>query len=222
MNKDEITMNTSETTTPQPVKCTYTVTRTAPRDLEQLLDSIQTGQTPMRVGDMIGIELLDGTPVDLVVTDADETFVRFESRDCLPAHTSARGLREFLDGIYDRLPEALAKRIAEVERVHLDEDGKRQTRRCKIFCPAACEIFPPNECYGDKSIYTQLPYYKDVHNRVRARGKGGYAHWYWTSSRSAGSSAYFCYVTGNGSAGIITASNARGVAPIGCILPVTR
>ena len=221
MNKEEITMNTSETPTPQPVKCTYTVTRTAPRDLEQLLESIQTGQTPMRVGDMIGIELLDGTPVDLVVTDADETFVRFESRDSLPAYTSARWLREYLDGIYDRLPEALAKRIAEVERVHLDEDGKRQTRRCKIFCPAASEIFPPDECYGDKGVYTQLPYYKDVHNRARARGKGGYAHWYWTSSRSAYSSTIFCCVLGNGSASNTSASNASGVAPFGCILPVT-
>ena len=220
MNKEEITMNTSETPTPQPTKCTYTVTRTAPRDLEQLLESITTGQTPMKVGDMIGIELLDGTPVDLVVTDAAETFVRFESRDSLPAHTSARGLREYLDGIYDRLPEALAKRIAEVERVHLDEDGKRQTRRCKIFCPAACEIFPPDECYGDKGVYAQLPYYKDVHNRVRARGKGGDARWYWTSSRSAYSSSYFCYVYTNGSASGNGASNACGVAPFGCILPV--
>ena len=221
MNKEEITMNTSETPTPQPVKCTYTVTRTAPRDLEQLLDSIQTGQTPMRVGDMIGIELLDGTPVDLVVTDADETFVRFESRDALPEYTSARNLREFLDGIYNRLPEALAKRIAEVERVHLDEDGKRQTRRCKIFCPAACEIFPPDECYGDKGVYAQLPYYKDVHNRVRARGKGGYSYWYWTSSRSAGSSTTFCYVSNYGSAANCGASIACGVAPFGCILPMT-
>ena len=221
MNKEEITMNTSETPTPQPVKCTYTVTRTAPRDLEQLLESITTGQTPMKVGDMIGVELLDGTPVDLVVTDAAETFVRFESRDSLPAHTSARGLREYLDGIYDRLPEALAKRIAEVERVHLDEDGKRQTRRCKIFCPAACEIFPPDECYGDKGVYAQLPYYKDVHNCVRARGKGGDAHWYWTSSRSAYSSTYFCCVSINGSANISSASNDNGVAPFGCILPVT-
>ncbi len=221
MNKEEITMNTSETPTQQPVKCTYTVTRTAPRDLEQLLESIATGQTPMKVGDMIGIELLDGTPVDLVVTDAAETFVRFESRDSLPVYTSARWLREYLDGIYDRLPEALAKRIAEVERVHLDGDGKRQTRRCKIFCPAACEIFPPDECYGDKGVYAQLPYYKDVHNRVRARGKGGDAHWYWTSSRSASGSTAFCYVFINGSAGTILASHAYGVAPFGCILPVT-
>ena len=222
MNKEEITMNTSETPTPQPVKCTYTVTRTAPRDLEQLLDSIQTGQTPMRVGDMIGIDLLDGTPVDLVVTDAAETFVRFESRDALPVYTSARRLREFLDGIYDRLPEALAKRIAEVERVHLDGDGERQTRRCKIFCPAASEIFPPDECYGDKGVYAQLPYYKDVHNRVRAFGKGGYSYWYWTSSRSANSSTSFCYVGSGGSANYANASAAYGVAPFGCILPVTR
>ena len=219
MNKEEITMNTNETPTPQP--CTYTVTRTAPRDLEQLLESITTGQTPMRVGDMIGIELLDGTPVDLVVTDAAETFVRFESRDSLPAHTSARGLREYLDGIYDRLPEALAKRIAEVERVHLDEDGKRQTRRCKIFCPAASEIFPPDECYGDKGVYAQLPYYRDVHNRVRSRGKGGDAYWYWTSSRSAFSSSFFCTVNNYGSASAGIASGASGVAPFGCILPVT-
>lgn len=189
-------------------------------ELGEMLDRIASGETPVSIGDSITIHLADGQEVDLVVTNQDEETVRLESRDCLSMNTSAKELPEFLDRVYALLPEALKKRISEVKRAHMDGEGNSYTETGKLFVPAASEMFSPEECYGDEGLYTQLDWYKDVHNRVRMAGKNGDAHWYWTSSPSNATS--FCYVYDNGTASNGSASDAYGVAPFGCILPKTE
>lgn len=209
-----------DTTAPaEAVPCVFSTTRSENAELDALLARIASGETPVELGDMIYMRLLDGTEVDLVVTDQDEKTIRLESRDCLGINTSARDLDAYLEKVYYKLlPEALKKRIVVVERTHLDSDGDKHTERCKLFVPAASEMFPPDECYGDEGLYTQMEWYKDVHNRVRADRRGGDSHWYWTSSPSSGTSNNFCCVNGNGSASNSNADNTYGLAPFGCII----
>lgn len=198
--------------------CTFSTIHRDENDLDALLAGIASGAVRVTLGDMISTRLTDGTEVDLVVTDQDDNTVRLESRDCLGINTSARELDKHLSKVYDLLPAALKKRLVEVERVHLDSDGDKFTERCKLFVPAASEMFPPDECYGDAGLYEQLEWYKDVHNRVRADRKGGDSHWYWTSSPHSGSSSAFCIVYSTGSASSNDASNTYGLAPFGCII----
>ena len=127
-------------------------------------------------------------------------------------------MAEYLNKVYDNLPDTLKRRIVEVDRVHLNSDGEKYTERCKLFVPAASEIFPPDECYGDKGLYQQMEWYKDVHNRVRADCKGGDSYWYWTSSPNSSLSNSFCCVSGYGTAGNSAASFTSGLAPFGCII----
>ena len=208
-------------TAPEATPCVFSTARHDATDLDKLLASITSGETTVELGDMISMRLLDGTEVDLVVTNQDDKTVRLESRDCLDVNTSARGLADYLEKVYKLLPDALKKRVVEVERAHLDSDGARYTERCKLFVPAASELFSPDECYGDKGLYEQLEWYKDVHNRVRADCKGGDSHWYWTSSPFSSNSSHFCYVSSFGSASNSAASSTYGLAPFGCIISKT-
>ena len=199
--------------------CTFSTIHREENDLDALLAGIASGAVPVALGDVISTRLLDGTEVDLVVTDQDDKTVRLESRDCLGMNTSARELDKYLSKVYNLLPAALKKRIVEVERAHLDSDGDRFTERCKLFVPAASEMFPPDECYGDEGLYTQLEWYKDVHNRVRADRKGGDSHWYWTGSPC--SSTLFRCVNSNGDYDASDADSTYGLAPFGCIISKT-
>ena len=198
--------------------CVLSVVMRDNYDLDDLLTDIASGTVSVGLGDTISTRLTDGTEVDLVVTDQDDKTVRLESRDCLGVNTSARELDKYLSKVYDLLPAALKKRLVEVERVHLDSDGDKFTERCKLFVPAASEMFPPDECYGDVGLYEQLEWYKDVHNRVRADRKGGDSHWYWTSSPYSSNSSNFCIVSSSGNAISNNANNTYGLAPFGCII----
>ena len=203
----------------QACPCTVSVTESRAADLDAALTDLASGKIPVVLGNTISTRLLDGTEVDLVVTDFDDKTIRLESRDCLGINTSANDLKAYLDSVYALLPEALKKRIMEVERVHLGYKGKKFIDRCKLFVPAASEVFPPEDCYGDKGLYEQMEWYKDVHNRMRADSKRGDGHWYWLSSTFSSNSYYFCSVTSGGDADIIgSASNGYGRAPFGCII----
>jgi len=202
----------------QDCPCTVSVTESRSADLDAALTDLASGKVPVVLGNTVSTRLLDGTEVDLVVTDFDEKTIRLESRDCLGVNTSANDLKAYLDRVYALLPEALKKRIVEVERVHLDYKGKKFTDRCKLFVPAASEVFPPDDCYGDKGLYEQMEWYKDVHNRMRADSKRGDSHWYWLSSPRSSYSNFFCIVYSDGTADYINASITYGLAPFGCII----
>lgn len=202
----------------QDCPCTISVTESRAADLDAALADLASGKVPVALGSTISTRLLDGTEVDLVVTDFDDKTIRLESRDCLGTNTSANDLKTYLDRVYALLPEALKKRIVEVERHHLDYKGKKFADRCKLFVPAASEVFPPEDCYGDKGLYEQMEWYKDVHNRMRADCKRGDSHWYWLSSPHSSYSSDFCIVYSNGSTDYGNASSTNGLAPFGCII----
>lgn len=202
----------------QDCPCMISVTESRAADLDAALADLASGKVPAALGSTISTRLLDGTEVDLVMTDFDDKTIRLESRDCLGINTSANDLKAYLDRVYALLPEALKKRIVEVERHHLDYKGKKFTDRCKLFVPAASEVFPPEDCYGDKGLYEQMEWYKDVHNRMRADCKRGDSHWYWLSSPFSDNSYYFCRVGSGGTANYYAASGGRGLAPFGCII----
>lgn len=203
------------------VPCTFSTIQRSATELDKLLNGIASGEIPVELGSTISVRLLDDTEVDLVVTNQDDKTVRLESRDCLGVNTSARELDSYLSKVYALLPDALKRRIMEVERAHLDSDGERYTEKCRLFVPAASEIFPPDECYGDEGLYEQMEWYKDVHNRVRAECKGGDSHWYWTSSLSPSGSGYFRCVDSDGANGSTSANSSYGLAPFGCIISKT-
>ena len=106
-----------------------------------------------------------------------------------------------------------------VKRKHRNADGTECEKEELIFVPAQPEIFPEDECYGDKRLYEQLKWYKDPHNRVRTVIKGEQdTRWYWCSSPDAGNATYFCYVDSNGTASYADAYIAYGLAPFGCYI----
>lgn len=193
--------------------CVFSAVRSETTELDKLLAGIASGEIAVSLGSAISTRLVDGTEVDFVVTDYDDETIRFESRDCLGMNTSALGLDSYLEKVYELMPAALKRHVVETERVHLDSDGEMFTKRCKLFAPAASEIFPPDECYGDENLYQQMEWYKDVHNRIRAFEKGGNSCWYWTSSPYT-SSANWCFVNYYGDATYYYASSPIIAAPV--------
>ena len=202
----------------QSTPCVFSAVHTENDELDALLNRMQSGELPVKLGDMISFKLLDGTDIDMVVTDQDDSTIRLESRDCLEINTSARQLDSYLDRIENLMPDTLLDRVIVRERPHVDAEGKRYTERRRLFVPAAPEIFPPDECYGDEGLYQQMEWYKDVRNRVRKQGRGGDTHWYWTGSPAGSNATNFCFVGSNGNANGNTASVANGCAPFGCII----
>ena len=63
----------------------------------------------------------------------------------------------------------------------------------------------------------QTPYYTTSANRIKKRGHSGSGGYWWGRSPYPSSSGYFCYVDSSGGSYRDDASNARGVAPFGCI-----
>ena len=173
---------------------TLKTTVTADKNLAEIISGIKTGSIKLSIGDSISTCMKSGRAVDFVVTDIDDEAYRFESRDCLGRYDPMTKIDRFYTDVWDDLPAALRDNIIETVRCYKDKDGRTQVRTQKLFLPAASEIFPPDSCYGDEGLYTQLPWYADVHNRVRAFEKGGASDWYWTQSAYSGNTTYFCRV----------------------------
>ena len=68
---------------------------------------------------------------------------------------------------FKRLTLSVVEVIDDAKREWTDSDGNRNTYTTKLFLPAASEIFEEEYCLGDKRVYDQLEYYKDVKNRIR-------------------------------------------------------
>lgn len=179
-----------------------------------VIPQLISGQLVFAVGDVVRSALLDDTPVDWVVTEVTDVAYRFESRDCL-GYTPHTNIEAFFAKIWDNLPASLKDQIITTRRRHIDADGKEYFKDSYLFLPAASEIFPPEKCLGDKGLYKQLDYYKDIHNRVRAANKGDdTAEWYWTESPYAGGSTGWCLAYYNGHADHFYASYGRIAAPV--------
>ena len=199
---------------------TVSVRRTIELARCSLTDFVEQAKAgAFKVGDIVSLPFCDSGSsvkiVDIVVTDVDDTGTRFETRDCLGEYVPMTRMSGFLDRVFAGLPDTLRDAIADTERRHYDADGNTVTTFEKLFLPAAPEIFPRESCYGDKGLYQQLEWYKDVRNRIRALENGKDADWYWTSSRLEGTNAAdWCYVSGNGGACYNGASSVWVAAPV--------
>lgn len=198
--------------------CMFSTVNSESFGLGTLLDGIALGEVYVDLGDSISIKLLDGTEVELVVTDQDDKTVRLESRDCLGINTSADDLKDYLGRIYNLLPFELKARILTVERKHRSRDGELHTEQAELFVPAASEIFP-REILLKNSIsdeYQQLDWYKRDRNCKRANRKDGCDWWYWTSSDSQNEIEDSVIVCTSGELGSTASDNPYGCAPICC------
>ena len=183
--------------------------------LTYFVERAKAGAFKCKVGDSVSLPFdKNGKIVEVVVTDVDDTGTRFETRDCLGEYVPMTRMSGFLDRVFAGLPDILRDAIADTERRHYDADGNVVTTLEKLFLPAAPEIFPYDDCYGDMGLYEQLDWYKDVHNRVRALDSGKNADWYWTSSRREGSATYWCGVHHGGDANRDVASYTHIAAPV--------
>lgn len=85
--------------------------------------------------------------------------------------------------------------------------------------PAEKEVFG-GQSYSnatEANALFQLEYYKTASNRIKKIGDKGSASDWWERSPYAGNNSSFCYVYRNGDADYRNASNARLLAPFGCI-----
>lgn len=197
-----------------PANSVLTVSMFHRMDLAEIIFGIKTGSIKLSIGDSINTRMKSGREVDFVVTDIDDEAYRFESRDCFGRYDPMTKIDRFYADIWDDLPAVLRDSIIETTRPYKDKNGKTKERTQKLFLPAASEIFPPDSCYGDEGLYTQLPWYADVHNRVRAFEKGGVSDWYWTQSAYSGNTTSFCDVSSLGRAHYYYASNTAVAAPV--------
>ena len=171
-------------------------------DLDTMLSLIEKGQIVLNLGDTFRITLKDEeTDVDLVVTDQDKMFVRFESRDCLDEYITGNQLRSFLIKMYDLLPDALQAHIVDAFRMYTN-GGSLSAKQVKLFVPAASEIFGPNENNSMECTYDQLEWYKNPRNRIRLGHCGrGISCCYWTESEFEANDACNSIVGSAGNAG---------------------
>lgn len=147
---------------------------------KEIAAGIKNGTLTMDIGSTVTCTLANGTLEEFVVTDVTEQYVRFETKNLIGKNvvwnkqdTSKGGypesyIKEDVDSvIWNLLPEDLKEVIDDAKREWTDRDGNRDTYTTKLFLPAASEIFEAEDCLGDKRVYTQLEYYKDVKNRIR-------------------------------------------------------
>lgn len=169
--------------------------------------------TNPHIGDALAFELLDGRPIECVVTDIDDNAIRFDSVDCLGDGMTYNKVEKWLDRIDHLLPEEVRQAIVDTERKHII-DGKKISRLERLFLPAAPELFSGDDVLGDKGLYKQLDWYKDRRHRMKMDEPGGDSVAYWTSSQRSGNSATFCIVDNNGGAGSSNASATWLSAPV--------
>lgn len=67
--------------------------------------------TNPHIGDALAFELLDGRPIECVVTDIDDNAIRFDSVDCLGDGMTYNKVEKWLDRIDHLLPEEVRQAI---------------------------------------------------------------------------------------------------------------
>ena len=130
-------------------------------------------------------------------------------------------------GVYYYLPAALKSVIVE-KRAYLpkrysasgllsDDNAGGWSDIGKLWLPSECEVYGA-PCWGGKGGYAtmgnniQYPIFAHSMNRVKNRS-GSRGSW-WVLSVYSGSTAYWCYVNGNGNATNSGASNTAVAAPV--------
>lgn len=166
------------------------------------------------IGDVLAFDLLDGRPIECVVTDIDDDdAVRFDSVVGLGDCMAYGKIEKWLDCIDHLLPDELRKAIVDTERKHII-DGMKFCHHERLFLPAASELFSGDSVLSDEDLYKQMDWYKDRRHRMKMYEHNGDSTAYWTSSQRSGSSSAFCYVSANGHASSDNASFAWLSAPV--------
>lgn len=202
-----------------PLLCTRSILRKSWKKISEL---VAAGQ--VREGDSVYCTLNNGESVEFIITDDSDDYVRFDSKDCVGGKEvpwnedggteggyPASDVKEYLETeIWDLLPDDLKDVIVITERKTL-VDGKETTFETRVFLPSASEVFDKDDCYGDKGLYEQLPYYKDRRHRMKRTGLNGEEGNWWVASVHSGHSANACAVSNSGYASTWDASSAARV-----------
>lgn len=176
--------------------------------LTTFLQSLQSGQLHLNMGDVIEIPLANGVIEEFVVTQEDDEAYRFESVNCIFGECITRDkMDESFEKYYDLLPKALRNEMLLTKRRYLNRDGEERERENLLFLPSAPEVFDPEDVYGDKGLYEQMEWYKDRRHRMRKLSKDSEdtVSW-WLLSASAGNTSNFCIVNSTGNANSTSAS----------------
>jgi hypothetical protein len=183
----------------------------------ELSEMIKKGTAKLKMGECIKCTLTDGTETEFVVVHETDTYIRFESRNFIgnvcwnDTGTNDGGypascIRKYMDEtIWNLLPEDLRDVICPTDRKWKDNDGNIGTYSTKLFLPAAPEVFDEDSCYGDRGLYGQLEWYKNIKNRIRLNKDGDTSGW-WLASVRSGSSTLACGVSIGGHADSWSAS----------------
>ena len=224
-HSQKVEVTEEETKKKEEDDCLLCITKEIPKTLEELMEQLKSGELVLHTGDEINCRLKDGEEVTFVVTDTNEEYIRFESKDCVggteicwseSGNTNcgllASNVMKYLnEEIWNLLPDELQREIEPVVRKHKDADGNVKEYRTCLFLPAASEVFDEDSCYGDQGLYKQLEYYKDRRNRMRGAKKGEDTKPYWLASVRSGYSTSACFVDYNGGANYWYASSANRV-----------
>lgn len=200
-----------------------TLTQTVTKEItwKDIAEACKTGKAAetLNVGDIISIVLKNGENMRIAVAGINtytENEVVFAFKDILSKEApmneeytneggyEASGMAAYLDTeIFGLLPDDLQEVIKE---------------RCghKLWLFSRREVFGEDGRYICPDEDVQLPYYKDLENRVKTRN--GDTDWWWLASPSAAHTVNFAYVTSYGhSNGHYHAFYSLGVAPGFCI-----
>ncbi len=184
-------------------------------DWASVLERIKSGAYVPKVHDAVSCKLLDGREVDFIVTDTDDEYVRYESRDCLGEKMKHTDIGKYLNSVMAVIPPELKAAICPTERKWLNSDGELVSEEMLLFVPSCSEVFAEDDCIGDEGVYEQLDYYKDRRNRIRYLSKDNddYCCW-WTLSATSGSLTSFVYVSTSGNVHYYNASLTGIGAPV--------
>lgn len=178
---------------------------------QKLVEGIKNG-IPVEIGSTVLCSLTDGTKTEFVVTDVTDQYVRFETKNFIGekvswnTNTNDGGypkseIKRYVDTtIWNLLPEDLQNVISTVNRTWKDSEGRIGTYKTKLFLPSVSEVFNDFNCFGDKELYTQLDYYKDVKNRSRVNENGDIEDW-WLGTVRNENTYRACFVSEYGSVG---------------------
>lgn len=196
---------------------------------KEIQQAIKAG-AEFHIGDYVTDTLKNGEKITMVITDATDEYVRFESKDCVGErhawneNDSNKGgyfksdIQNYLNTeIAALLPDEMLAVMSSTTRKWADKDGNEGEYECKLFIPAASEVFDEYECYGDEGLYEQLEYYKDLRNRMRSAADTDDTCYWWLASVRSGYSTYAYTGSHNGYASSWSASSAAHVPVCFCI-----
>lgn len=201
-----------------------TLTKTVTKEITwaEIAETIKVGKAPelLTEGDVISIMLKNGEPMRIAVAGIStyhENEVIFAFKDILSKEApmnedwtnrggyEASAMAKYLDTeIFDLLPDDLQAVI-------------KERRGHKLWLFSAREVCgeEDDEYFDSPADDVQLPYYKDMENRVKLRN--GETDWWWLASPSSAYTTDFALVGSYGYSYSYGASNSLGVAPGFCI-----